>query len=535
MEEFSNRRPPDGKDSYQDHHQPADPNPFGTVWHAEIDARAAQARGSGFQRASDCTQPPFQMPGQTDGRPAFAAESQSPYLNWNMSMGVPPWVGPPAMVPPLHHHKHGHHHRHRHGHGHAHVPNDQPHPNPSPNPIPNPVPSDRPPAGRHGLDAPPLPPPPDVPGAPQGGVQIPNWARRSWAGDRPDVPPPGPAGDGNQYPMPRPGDQPPMPRPGDQPPMPRPGDQPPMPRPGDQPPMPRPGDQLPMPPLPGDQGVERSGFPMPRGERMTGSRFMEQVLGADPNNPRNRGLTGVQREQAILAQVEAGNIPDFLRQPKTITVHDRNGNTAQIQVLPDYFAIGTNEDYVRVPMTPLLAKTIAERYGFALPTKKVVDDIYQQADVRLAAQGMVNRREDTNYMDGSGFYYRHNQMIQRQLGRRTPGELVAGEKKDIIISNFCNANPGKLDFYGFFRADGSAIQGAGGGPHDNCYVDYSHGARFICQDMVVNGQHMTYDQVLSDPRYAGLISNEGCVDTTGIYKRPVQAQYRSIVSDRRYA
>ncbi len=259
-----------------------------------------------------------------------------------------------------------------------------------------------------------------------------------------------------------------------------------------------------------------------------GSEFFREVLHASSDNPKQRGLTGAEREKAILKQVEAGNVPDFLRHPKEITVTDKSGNTAVMKVMPDYLAIGTNDDFVRVPVTPVLAKTIAEKYGLALPTKKVVDDIYQNADIKLTGQGLVHDMSDTKYMDGNGFYLKHNKKISEQLAGKPQDALVAGHKKDIIVSKYAQNNPDRLDFYGLFDKDGHAIQGAHGGPHENTYVDYSHGARFICQDMVVNGKHMTYDQVLKDKQLSGLLSDEGPVQTASIYKQPKYPDYMEV-------
>lgn len=265
------------------------------------------------------------------------------------------------------------------------------------------------------------------------------------------------------------------------------------------------------------------------GRQLGGSEFFRDVLGINPNGDRyQNGVTGLNRELAILRQVEAGNIPDFLRHPKKVVTRDANGNTAEISVMPDYLAIGTNEDWVRVPMTPILARAIADRYGLELPTEKVADAVYSQADVRLTAEGMVANSRDQNYMTGNGFYLTHNQKIERQLGGTPDGALVAGHKKDIIFSRFAASRPDRLDFYGFFRANGTAIQNAGGGPHDNLYVDYSHGARFVGETVLVNGQPMRYSDVLSNPRLAGLLSDEGTVDVNSIYRQPKDSSYRAL-------
>jgi hypothetical protein len=270
------------------------------------------------------------------------------------------------------------------------------------------------------------------------------------------------------------------------------------------------------------------GFPARRsGYQMGGSEFFRTVLQAS-GNPKDRGVMGAERERAILEQIEAGNIPDFMRRFKTITVTDSAGNRAELKVMPDYLAIGTDNDFVRVPVTPLLAKALADRYGLALPTRKVVDDIYQQADVRLVGRGLVQTKQDQNYMQGNGFYLRHNDLIERQLGGRGQGALVAGHKKDIIVSRYAETHPGGLDFYGLFDANGNPIQKDPA--HENTYVDYSHGVRFISQEVIVNGKPMRYDDVLSDPRLAGLLSDEGPVHAERVYKRPINRAYADIVA-----
>jgi len=244
------------------------------------------------------------------------------------------------------------------------------------------------------------------------------------------------------------------------------------------------------------------------------------VLHATPDNPKVTGVMGPEREHLILKEIEEGNIPEFMRHFKTITVTDGKGNQAELKVMPDYLAIGTDNDFVRVPVTPLLAKAMADRYGLALPTRKVADDIYNQKDaVKLVGEGLVHNDSDQNYMKGSGFYLYHNQRIQEQLnGRGGEGVLVVGHKKDIIVSRYLENKPGGLDFYGFFDASGKPIQH--NPAHENTYADYSHGVRFISQDVIVNGQPMRYDDVLANKDLAGLLSYEGTVRTAQLYKRP---------------
>lgn len=277
---------------------------------------------------------------------------------------------------------------------------------------------------------------------------------------------------------------------------------------------------------------DRLPFPERRpGSEIPGSRWFRETLGINPDAGRyQNGLTGVQRELAILEQIEAGNIPDFLRQPKKITMRDGSGNTLELSVMPDYLAIGTNEDWVRIPVTPILAQEIANRYGMSLPTEKVADEIYDRADRKVTATGMVSGARDQRHMTGNGFSFTHNQIINESTRGSSAGDLIAGHKKDIIVSRYAVNNPSKLDYYGFFRASGRAIQNAGGGAHDNTYVDYSHGVRFINDTVYLNGQPASYRAILANPQYAGLISNEGAYNSSNVYRNPKYDSFRAILN-----
>ena len=67
-------------------------------------------------------------------------------------------------------------------------------------------------------------------------------------------------------------------------------------------------------------------------------------------------------------------------------------------VAPDYLAVGTDEDYLLTPMTPMIAQRIADRLGCTLPTRKMVDDIYAACQ-RLKDHGVtINRPPRDGHM-----------------------------------------------------------------------------------------------------------------------------------------
>src|SRR5205814_5451725 len=91
------------------------------------------------------------------------------------------------------------------------------------------------------------------------------------------------------------------------------------------------------------------------------------------------------RERVIAADLLSGDIPDFLRTLKPVGLRGElpSGRivTITVCVMPDYLAIGSDRDFLRIPMRLSTALLVAARFGFVLPTARIVDAIYDQAEV----------------------------------------------------------------------------------------------------------------------------------------------------------
>jgi hypothetical protein len=217
-------------------------------------------------------------------------------------------------------------------------------------------------------------------------------------------------------------------------------------------------------------------------------------------------LSREEREEAIAIEVLRGNIPDFLRafQKVTVKAKDTAGkeHIAVFEVTPDYLAIGSDADFVRIPMTPMTAARIADAFGCALPTRKVVDEVYKAARVKLEPKPLTEARE------AAATFCRHNSIIEEQRGCKKLGELVAGIKKDIVVTNRLAEKPDRVAIYGWHKLDGKPIQ-----PltivHVNWYVDYSHGARLMKRAVTVDGKPRDARHVLYSSDLCGLLSDEG--------------------------
>lgn len=217
------------------------------------------------------------------------------------------------------------------------------------------------------------------------------------------------------------------------------------------------------------------------------------------------------RENVVLREVLAGNVPDSLRQlcPVTVTnLFDGQTNSATFFVTADYLAIGAQTDYFRVPLTPMAAQSIADRLDCILPTRKMVDAIYATADVRLSPSPIPPSGSMTHIIE----FYKHDLAVRLQLEtlpqHPPPGALIAGHKKDVVITPRLATNTGKVAIYGWHQTNSQPIQPLYLG-HTNSWVDYSHGIRLVQQRMILNGQTTTVSDVLANPKLAGLLSDEG--------------------------
>jgi hypothetical protein len=217
-----------------------------------------------------------------------------------------------------------------------------------------------------------------------------------------------------------------------------------------------------------------------------------------------------QRERAIRDEILQGNLPEFLRNlaPVQLKYKLEAGKTliATILVMPEYLAVGSDDDFLRIPMNLPSATTIASRFGFVLPTRKMVDAIYNQARYHFQPEPMPAGPQ----MRSTEYYRVHNQMIEEQARVRgiPSGSLVAGDKKDVVMSNLWARIQGRITIYGWHRANGAPIQPLSN-VHGACYADYSHGIRLVSQTAIVDGQPRPVQELLQDPLLARVLSDEG--------------------------
>ena len=258
-------------------------------------------------------------------------------------------------------------------------------------------------------------------------------------------------------------------------------------------------------------------------------------------------FTPEDREVAFLEQFKNGNVPDFCRKFCSIQLHDaKNKHTATLEVMSDYLAIGSNEDFVRVPLSGLTMQKVADLWGCRIPTQPVADACYHQADKKVAGhnvdfQGPPGPGGSPKY---GGMWQASNWAVQL-MDDITQGRLVCDSKtpRPPLTQGRCDMNFGlnhhgqctvpvphpltlhaghrkeviihpddlsvHLAFYGFFTAQGKALQGAGECRHGPAFADCSHGNRMVAPTILVDGKTMDYQAVLADKELCGVITPGG--------------------------
>jgi hypothetical protein len=242
------------------------------------------------------------------------------------------------------------------------------------------------------------------------------------------------------------------------------------------------------------------GIPAASPDALTGSQFAESVLNIDRH----------ERERAILDQLVAGNLPSFLRKlvPVKLRYELASGkeDSVTIFVMPEYLAIGSDGDFLRIPMNLHTATAVANRFGFVLPTRKIVDAIYDQSGCHFTPQPLPAGPQ----MTSTEYYRMHNTMIDKQsqsLGFPL-GALVSGHKKDVVLTNRLVTHPGQIAIYGWHRAKGAPIQPLST-VHGAGYADYSHGIRLVAKMAMIDGNLRPVSEILHDSKLARVLSDEG--------------------------
>lgn len=233
---------------------------------------------------------------------------------------------------------------------------------------------------------------------------------------------------------------------------------------------------------------------------LTGNEFYHQAF----------AMKWKERDSFAVKEVLAGNIPSFLKKFERVKVSITDSATgktisAEYFVSPDYLSIGPDDDWARINITPLAAQKIADSLNCFLPTRKMVDDIYKAAKIKLEPVPMYAFRDSTPTM------WHHHLIIEGQ--RKGRKGLIAGIQKDVVISGKITRDPkpDRVAIYGWHKLDGNPIQPLYTG-HIYWWVDYSQGIRLVYRKIKVGKKWMDYTDVLNDPVLKRVLCDEEFCD-----------------------
>ncbi len=226
------------------------------------------------------------------------------------------------------------------------------------------------------------------------------------------------------------------------------------------------------------------------------------------------------RETMLVQELLAGHHPTTQFEWKRVawigTDAEGNLHDVVVKVSPDYLAVGTDEDHVTAPLGLPQAAVVARALDFWLPTPLLVDRIYEAAEHHYTPRPLP----PTDRMRTPSYWLWHRAAMQG-FEPADPTELVAGQKKDVVLTARLRAAPRRLAIYGWHRGVGDPIQ-----PlslfHGLAYADYSHGIRAVAPTMEIDGEQHLYVDVLADPVLSALVSDEGPIDAPALLANAIR-------------
>jgi hypothetical protein len=219
-----------------------------------------------------------------------------------------------------------------------------------------------------------------------------------------------------------------------------------------------------------------------------------------------RALDFEAREERIYAEVARGNVPAWMRQFGRITMTgeiDGRAHDVTLWVMRDYLAVGSDDDFFFVPLSPGVAQRIADLVGASLPTARLVDAIWAAARVKLTP---IRIRPDESTRTFQ-YFERHNALVQaqRRLHGGPPGAFVAGHKLDVVRTPSSATDSAQYAVYGWHHSDGTPIQ-----PLHPVAVDseprFNMGVRLVDLRILVDGESHELSSALQDPRLARILN-----------------------------
>jgi hypothetical protein len=218
------------------------------------------------------------------------------------------------------------------------------------------------------------------------------------------------------------------------------------------------------------------------------------------------------REERIYREISRGNVPGWLRRLERVEMtaeSDGQRHRVTFWVTPDYLSVGSDSDFLRIPLSPQTARRVADLVGASLPTPHMIDAIWSAARARLTP---IRIRPD-EFMATVRYYERHDRLIEAQRWLRgvPAGDFVAGHKVDLVNPAARAVDSASGAIYGWHRPDGRPIQPLyvlSGAER----IPYNQGVRLVHRRILIDGAERDLIDVLNDPELAPLLGGASSGD-----------------------
>lgn len=160
-----------------------------------------------------------------------------------------------------------------------------------------------------------------------------------------------------------------------------------------------------------------------------------------------------------------------------------------------------------------MAQQAADLVGGLLPTSKLIDLAYLQAFIKLDATILP----PGPLMSFTSYSKKFNNLLEKKRANRV--NLITDCGKAWILSNKIKYSSGAVN-YGFLDKHAPYVNASGirgwqvpaGTKHNSHHLDYSQVLILMGATCVVDNQIVNVSEIMSDPIYCNLISDENIID-----------------------
>lgn len=236
-----------------------------------------------------------------------------------------------------------------------------------------------------------------------------------------------------------------------------------------------------------------------------------------------------QQEKYVEKTILDGNVPNYLRTPKTfrapkILLSDGSSPTFDFSGMPDFVAMGTDTDFMYAVMRPETAANIADavfeadgKFSMSLPTKRLCAFKFMNA-ASVVPLPVVRPPEAVTMGPAAASVAAWQHSTQLALAyaaqKNIPfgstlkkGTVADGHRKNLVTGP--NATGNKVIIYGGMNTDGTFPIQPLSDVHPSTYFDYSHGIWLVHRKCWVDGKVWDLWDVCNHPLYWPLVSNQG--------------------------